>query len=91
MGEVMTPEEVAEIVRHYLADRHPDGVTLDVLVSGIRHEQEWWYVPVVPDREPARRYEYYETLGDVERELQQQENITVLFVPTKPTAALTPV
>ncbi len=89
MGEVMTPEELAEIVRPRLAGRHPGGATLDVLTSGIRHEQEWWYVPIVPDRELARRYEYYETLADVERELQQQENLTVLFVPTTPDAALT--
>ena len=85
----MTPEEVAALVRLHIAGRHPGGASLAVLASGIRHEQEWWYVPIVPDREPARRYEYYETLAEVERELQQQENLTVLFVPTTSDAALT--
>jgi hypothetical protein len=81
----MTPQNVAGIVQAYLADRHPNGAQLNVLTDGIHQDQEWWYVPVAPDREQDRRYEYYETLGEVEREIQAKEGLIILFIPAKAT------
>ena len=80
MGE----KEVVEIAGRYLKSRHPGGVTLEALAEGVRHEQDWWYVPVRPSEEPKRRYEYYEALSDVETELEDKEHITVLFLPIAP-------
>lgn len=77
----MSEKEVVEIVGRYLKNRHPGGVTLEALFEGIRHEQDWWYVPVRPSQEPARRYEYYEALSDVETELEDAEHLTVLLLP----------
>lgn len=51
-------EEVVEIVARYLKDKRPSGATLEALTQGVRHEQDWWYVPVRPSFEPPRRYEY---------------------------------
>ena len=50
----------------------------------MRSDQGWWYVPILPDKQPAKRYEYYETLAEVENELQRDENLTILFVPVRP-------
>ncbi len=41
-------------------------------------------MPVRPSVEPARRYEYYEALADVEIALEESEHLTVLLLPTVP-------
>ena len=76
--------EIVEIAGRYLKDKHPGGATLEALTQGVRHEQDWWYVPVRPSFEPPRRYEYYEALADAEEVLEDEENLTVLFLPTAP-------
>jgi hypothetical protein len=75
---------VADAVRKYIKDRHPGGATLEVVEQDVREEKYWWYVPVRPSVEPVKRYEYYETLADVEGELQDNEHLTVLLVPAAP-------
>ncbi len=83
-----TEQQVIDAVSKHLKNQHPGGAELKVLARGIRHEQEWWYVPVRPNVQPARRYEYYEALAEVENELQKSEGITVLLVPTVAEAEL---
>lgn len=80
----MDDKEIAEIVGRYLKGKHPGGVTLEALAQGVRHEQDWWYVPVRPSVEPARCYEYYEVLADVEAALEESEHLTVLLLPSTP-------
>jgi hypothetical protein len=80
----MSDKDVVELVGRYLKDKHPGGATLEALIEGVRHEQDWWYVPVRPSIEPARRYEYYEALADVETDVETKEHLTVLLVPTRP-------
>ncbi len=82
----LTDQEIAEILGHYLKDKHPAGVNLEALTQGVRHEQDWWYVPVRPSSEPVRRYEYYEALADVEAALEESEHLTVLLLPTAPSS-----
>jgi hypothetical protein len=72
---------VAQEVRRYLADHHPDGVTFDVIEGAIRKEEHWWYVPIRPSVEPTKRYQYYEILADVEAELDENEQLKVLLAP----------
>lgn len=74
-------QDIIDAVSDLLKDRHPDGTNLEVLAEGVRHEQEWWYVPVRPNRQPEKRFEYYEALADVERRLLQEQHYTVLLVP----------
>ena len=76
--------EIVEIAGRYLKGKHPGGAALEALTQGVRHEQDWWYVPVRPSFEPPRRYEYYEALADVEGALEDVEHLTVLFLPTAP-------
>lgn len=86
-GNTPTEQEVVEAVRRHLQDVHPGGAVLEVVAQGVRQDQEWWYVPVRPSVQPSRRYEYYEALAGVEKELQKSEHLTVLLVPTVPDAA----
>lgn len=72
---------VIEAVRKHLLGRNPGGATLEVLSDGIRHEQDWWYVPIRPSFQPPRRYEYYETLAEVENEVLKSDHLTVLLLP----------
>ncbi len=71
-------------VRKYIKDKHPGGATLEVVPQGIRQDREWWYVPIRPNIQPAKRFEYYEALATVEQEVQKFEHLTVLLVPTVP-------
>ena len=80
----MSEREIVELVGRYLKDKHPGGADLEALPEGVRHEQDWWYVPVRPSVEPARRYEYYEALADAETDLETKENVTVLLLPISP-------
>jgi len=79
-----TPEQVMGTVRKYIKDKHPGGATLEVVPQGIRQDREWWYVPIRPNIQPAKRFEYYEALATVEQEVQKFEHLTVLLVPTVP-------
>jgi len=74
-------EAIARKVRDRLKTYAPEQISLDVEAEGIHNENGYWYVPVRPSREPARRYAYYETLADIESELADQDNLKVLLVP----------
>ena len=90
MNDTTTPhtaEQVVNAVRKHIEDKHPGGATLEVLPQGVRQDREWWYVPVRPDIQPPKRFEYYEALATVEQEVQKFENMTVLLVPTIPEAS----
>jgi hypothetical protein len=75
-------QNVIAAVREHIKDKHPGGATLEVLEQGIRHEHDWWYVPIRPSVEPVKRYEYYEALAEVEKDLVVSDHLTVLLVPT---------
>ena len=79
---------IAEKFRHHLKNAHPGGATLEVLEDQIFPGELAWRVNVQPDFEPARRFEYHEALADAEIALADEENLTVLLVPTLSKAAL---
>ena len=85
---VATEEQVIEAVRKHIKDHHPGGAILEVLTKGVRHEQDWWYVMIRPDKQPPKRYEYYEALAEAEVQLLE-EDLTVLLVPVLPEEELT--
>lgn len=68
---------VAERVRHYLKDAHPGGATLEVLEDQIWREEFAWHVPIQPDFEPKRLFEYLEALSDAIIALADQEDLSV--------------
>lgn len=72
---------VAERVSYYLKDAHPGGTTLEVLASQIWHEEFGWHVPVRPDFEPKRLFEYYEALAEAEIALRDEDDLSVFLIP----------
>ena len=75
----MNESEVLSLVQLHLEKYQPGGALLKAL--DIRQDGRWWHVSVQPSIEPARRYEYYEILAEVESKLQEDANLTVLLVP----------
>jgi hypothetical protein len=80
----MTEEKVVELVREQLMKHHPGGVTLEIGPGPIRRREEFWYVPVLPSREPPRMFEYYEALAEIGATLGEEHNIHVWLVPVMP-------
>lgn len=75
---------IARIVRDYVRDCHPGGVTLEVVEEGIRKIDYWWRVPVRPNTEPPHTFEYYDALAGVESAIQEDKQLNVLLVPVLP-------
>lgn len=75
---------VAEIVREYLQDCHPGGITLEVLDSDIRKIDYWWRVPVRPSAQPPHTFQYYDALAEVESKLQEDRQLNIILVPAPP-------
>lgn len=83
----MSKEEVARLVRERLEAVHPGGSTLSVVAERMREENGCWRIPVRPDVEPPRAFEYYDVLSEVETQLSEQENLEVWLVPVDPEEA----
>jgi hypothetical protein len=75
---------VAQVVREYIRDFHPGGVTLDVVDADIRKIDYWWRVPVRPSAEPPHTFEYYDALAEVESKIQEDKQLNILLVPAIP-------
>jgi hypothetical protein len=75
---------VAQVVRDYIRDRHPGGVTLEVVEDGVHKIDHWWRVPVRPSSQPPHTFEYYDALAEVESEIQEDKQLNILLVPTLP-------
>ncbi len=79
-------QQVARAARKHLSAIHPGGSNLDIIEARIRRDESVWRVPVQPDYEPPKLYEYYEELGRAEDAIFAQENIRVFLVPAEPKA-----
>ena len=80
--------QVAERVRYYLREARPGGSNLEVLEDQIWPEEFAWHVPIQPDVEPKRSFEYYEILAEAMIELQDKEHISVYLTPVDSKADL---
>ena len=77
----MTKQEVGVMVQRYL-DANPLGdITFAVLPDGVRRERYSWSVPVRPSRQPQTMFAYYEVLAEVETQVEEKEQVNILFVP----------
>jgi hypothetical protein len=83
----LTAGEVAEKVREHLRGVRPAGIALEVMEEKILKVDDWWRVPVRPSELPPRMFDYYEALADAESELQEKEQLNVLFATAEPAAS----
>ena len=84
ISEPLTPQEVANRVRSYVANKKVGAVSLSIDEARIRLQHGYWRVPVRPSREPEPLFPYYEALADIEEEIQQREGIKVTIASGDP-------
>ena len=78
----MTKDDVIKLVDDRLK-RVDGGLEFEVIRDGVRQDGEWWYVPVVASRHghDVPREVTINVFANVETELEDEHNLTVLFVP----------
>jgi hypothetical protein len=78
----MTKDEVIELATNRLRETG-HGIEFSIVKDGVRQEDTWWYVPVLATRngKDVPREVTVNVYANVEDELEQQHNLSVLFVP----------
>lgn len=72
---------VIRAVEQRISHRRPGGARLSVVLQNVRYRDECWYVPILPDKRPPNRY--VPTLAEVANELGRDENLIIVFEPTR--------
>ncbi len=80
----MSENEVLDIVEDRLNHHQPQGYRFDVSRRGVRQDGGWWYIVVSSSKEDIRARDYTVVMAQVEDEIEQQNRIKVLLVPTLP-------
>ena len=82
-AKALTKDEIIDLVTRYLEPHQPLNYRLNV-TNRVRHDDDFWYVVVQPTRDDIRSYDYYARLSEAARDIEEQENVNVLLVPTLP-------
>ncbi len=84
----MTKQEAIDLVSRHLRNHQPEGYRIEVLPDTIRQDDDWWYIAVRADRADVPRYDYYNVLAVIEREIQDEDDSNnILLVPAAAGAA----
>ena len=59
------------------------GLTFEFIDDGVRQDSDWWYVPVIASRngKDVPRELTINIYANIETELEENNDLTVLFVP----------
>ena len=78
----MTKKRVIQLVKSRL-DQVGHGIAFSVIEDGVRQEDSWWYVPVEAQRngKDVPREITVSVYANIEDELEQEHNLSVMFVP----------
>jgi hypothetical protein len=78
----MTKKQVIELVEQRLR-QVGHGLVFEVIADGVRKDGTWWHVPVIATRhgKDVPREVTVNIFANLEDELEQQHNLSVLFVP----------
>ena len=78
----MTKDETLNLVKRHLGAHQPKGYRIEVVPDATRQDDDWWYVTVRADNPDVPRYDYYNVLAIVEREIQDEnDDNNILLVP----------
>ena len=80
----LTPTDVANLVRPYIANTTFGGVTVWLDETRIVYRNGSWDLRIRPSVEPDPLYAYVEALAKLDTELRQKEGIQVWIIPGKP-------
>ena len=78
----MMQDEIVQLVQTFLDRHQPEAYRLDVDALGVKREDDWWYVTVVPSRTGVRSYDYAQRLTEVEERIRDERDLKVLLIPT---------
>jgi hypothetical protein len=84
--ETLSPLEVARRVRPYVTGRHVGDIALSVDDARIHLRNGYWNIPIRPSRWPDPLFPYYETLAEIEDEVQEKEGLKVTIASGEPLA-----
>lgn len=80
----MSETELLDIIEGRINRHQPSDYRLDVSRLGVRRDGDWWYVVVTPDKADVRSRDYNAIMSQVEEEIEQENHVKVLLVPTLP-------
>ncbi len=84
ISETLSPQEVAMRVRPYIIDKHIGDIALRIDDARIHLRNGYWNIPVRPSRWPNPLFPYYETLAEIEDEVQEREGLKVTIASGEP-------
>ena len=84
ISEMLTPQEVADRVRPYIANKKIGTISLSMDEARIHLRNGYWYIPIRPSVEPEPLFPYYEALADLDDEIQDGEGIKVAIASGDP-------
>lgn len=78
----MNKEQLIELINARL-QKVNGGLKFEVVLDGVRQDQDWWYVPVIASRhgKDVPREVTVNIFANVETELEEENGVTVLFIP----------
>lgn len=82
--ETLSPQEVAVRVRPYVTAKHVGDIALRMDDARIHLRNGYWNIPVRPSRWPNPLFPYYETLAEIEDEVQEHEGLRVTIASGEP-------
>ncbi len=80
----MSETETLDMVAAYVGKHQPQDFRLEVSRVGAHREGDRWYVVVKPSPEDVRARDYRDIMEQVEEELEANEHLKVLLLPTLP-------
>ena len=83
-SETLSPLEVALRVRPYIIGKHIGDIALRIDGARIHLRNGYWNIPVRPSRWPNPLFPYYETLAEIEDEVQECEGLKVTIASGEP-------
>ncbi|QNN25258.1 hypothetical protein HED60_24250 [Planctomycetales bacterium ZRK34] len=83
----MNQQQAIQLVEQHLNRHQPKEYRLHVIPGATRNEDDWWYVCVGPDRDNIRRYDYYDVLAQISREIEDEDDVNITLLPPPSGAA----
>ena len=80
----MNDNELLNLVEQELNLRQPNAFHLSVIRDAVRHDGNWRYIVVQPDRPNVRLSDYSRVLSAVEDAIEDDVEESVLLVPALP-------
>jgi hypothetical protein len=80
--------QIIEKVRERLSEQFPGeiGFNVEVLPEEIEEIDDYWHIPVQPEKHPPKMYYFYEVLAEVEEKLETEDQLPIHLVPLEPAA-----